>query len=39
MTMKNKSEPQYLTKNKYSLSQQLNNDYEGEDVDLGTDGQ
>ena len=25
MTMKNKSEPQYLSKNKYSITQQLGN--------------
>ncbi len=36
--MKNKSEPQYLSKNQYAMSQDMNGHNYGEDVDLGADG-
>jgi hypothetical protein len=38
MTMKNKSEPQYFSKNQYAMSQEMNGHNYGEDVDLGADG-
>lgn len=38
MTMKNKSEPQYLTGNKYSMSQDLGHENYGEEIDLGAHG-